>query len=697
MSDPLPSNTTLVSVGATPVGWTRTDSTAVGATGTITYTKTTLAASATATFTITVKVDSGAANNSTISNTASVSSNTPDDTPANNSAPATTTVRTPADLSLSKSVNDATPNVGDQVIFTITVSNAGPYAATGVLVKDVLPAGLTYVSDDGSGAYTNGTGIWNVGTVNAAASATLHITASVTSTAVSGVTNTAEITGSDQFDPDSTVNNNNAGEDDQASATVTAKSADLSLTKTVDDPSPNVSQNVTFTVTLSNGGPDAATGVEVKDQLPAGLNFVSANPSQGTYSDSSGIWSVGTVNPAASATLEITATVTSSGTITNTAEVTGSDVFDPDSTPNNHNAGEDDQASRTISSLQADLSLTKTVDNATPNVGNQVIYTITLTNGGPDVATGVEVKDQLPAGLNFDSANPSQGTYSSGSGIWTVGTVNASSSATLQITATVTSSGTVTNTAEVTASDGFDPDSTPNNHNAGEDDQASSSITPRQADLSLLKSVNNATPDVGNNVIFTITLSNAGPDTATNVQVTDQLPAGLSFQSASPSQGTYTPASGLWVVGTMNVSASATLQITATVTTNAPVTNTATITASDVFDPVGSNNSAGVTVTPKNADLSITKTDSPDPVAVGNDITYTVTVTNAGPAAASSAVFSDTVPTNTTFQSISAPARLDLRDNASRWRNRRDQLHESELCGRVGSLHARGASRRSSD
>src|ERR1041385_1060577 len=81
VSDPLPSNTTLVSVGALPINWQRTDTTAPGATGTITYTKTTLAASGTATFTITVKVDSSAANNSTISNTARVSSNNPDATP----------------------------------------------------------------------------------------------------------------------------------------------------------------------------------------------------------------------------------------------------------------------------------------------------------------------------------------------------------------------------------------------------------------------------------------------------------------------------------------------------------------------------------------------------------------------------------------------------------------------------------------
>jgi uncharacterized repeat protein (TIGR01451 family) len=56
------------------------------------------------------------------------------------------------------------------------------------------------------------------------------------------------------------------------------------------------------------------------------------------------------------------------------------------------------------------------------------------------------------------------------------------------------------------------------------------------------------------------------------------------------------------------------------------------------------------------ADLSVTKTDSPDPVAIGNDITYTITVTNNGPDTAVNAVLSDTVPTNTTFRSITTPA-----------------------------------------
>ena len=89
-----------------------------------------------------------------------------------------------------------------------------------------------------------------------------------------------------------------------------------------------------------------------------------------------------------------------------------------------------------------DLSVTKTVDNATPNVGSNVVFTVTVSNAaGLSTATSVTVKDVLPAGLTYVSSTASQGSYSSGTGIWTVGTLASGGAATLTITATVATAG----------------------------------------------------------------------------------------------------------------------------------------------------------------------------------------------------------------------------------------------------------------
>jgi hypothetical protein len=87
----------------------------------------------------------------------------------------------------------------------------------------------------------------------------------------------------------------------------------------------------------------------------------------------------------------------------------------------------------------------------------------------------VAVTDQLPAGLTFVSGNATIGTYDSGSGIWTVGTINNGQTATLTIVATLATAGAKINTAQVTASNEFDPDSSPND-NAG-DDRATTNVT----------------------------------------------------------------------------------------------------------------------------------------------------------------------------------------------------------------------------
>ena len=126
VTDATPANTTLVSV-TTPAGWTRTDSVPAGGTGTISFTKASVANAEAATFTIVVQVNVGTADGTVISNTANTASDTPDPNTANNAGTTTTTVTLPADLSLTKIVDDATPDKNQNITFTVTLTNSGAW------------------------------------------------------------------------------------------------------------------------------------------------------------------------------------------------------------------------------------------------------------------------------------------------------------------------------------------------------------------------------------------------------------------------------------------------------------------------------------------------------------------------------------------------------------------------------------------
>ncbi|MCH3885549.1 DUF642 domain-containing protein [Tenacibaculum aquimarinum] len=123
-----------------------------------------------------------------------------------------------------------------------------------------------------------------------------------------------------------------------------------------------------------------------------------------------------------------------------------------------------------VNACIADLSLIKTVDNALPKIGGNIVYTLTVTNNSSFNATGVQVTDVLPAGLTYVSHTTGQSFTDSGDAdtqrdLWTIGGLNANQSIVLQITATVTSAGTIINNAEITQSNQTDSDSTPDNGN----------------------------------------------------------------------------------------------------------------------------------------------------------------------------------------------------------------------------------------
>lgn len=588
----------------------------------VTSTITTLPSGGSVTFTINGTAPFGA---QTLTNTATVSTppGVSDPNPSNNSSSAGTTIGAAADIQVTKTVDDAAPNVGDQVTFTIAATNLGPDDATGVALTDSLPFGMSLVSATPSvGLFDPASGLWTIGNLAVGASQTLTLT--ITIDVAGTLTNHVVVSASDQPDPNTSNNS--------AAAAVNAEpSADIGVLKTVDNALPNVGSQVTYLLTVTNHGPSDATGVEITDHLPAGVSFVSAAPSQGSYDSASGVWMIGALANGASVTLAITVQVDQPGPITNTATVTHSDQFDPN--PTNNSSG------TTINGQSADLGVTKTVDNAAPTVGGHVVFTITIHNHGPSDATNVELTDSLPASLSFVSAAPSQGSYDSASGVWSVGALTAAgptSTATLTITATVLEAGATTNTATVTGSDQPDP-------NPGNDSDSASLNGNPLADLVVTKS-GPATVTPGDDIVYTIVVTNQGPSAAVNVVITDATPAGLVFVSNTGACTTAYPCS----LGTLPNGASRTITTTFAVPADYgganPIVNTA-IGSSDTPDPNTGNNqgSAQTAVGPGNADLAISKS-GPAAVASGGAISYTLLIVNNGPSPANGASYSDLVP-----------------------------------------------------
>ncbi|MBK6769163.1 MAG: DUF11 domain-containing protein [Ardenticatenales bacterium] len=392
------------------------------------------------------------ANRATISGNSNPPNNPNDPNLSNNTGTVAVWVQG-ADLEVEKTVDDNTPDEGDTVIYTITVTNHGPKDAIDVHATDVLPPQLTYVSSTASqGTYTPGTGDWNVGALafdentGIGAEATLDIVATVNPGVAAAnpiVTNTVTVDDLSPMIGDPDTRNNTA------SVPIFLVFADLAVTKSVDLPIADEGQTVEFTITVTNNGEDDATGVQIRDRVPSGMAFVSATTPPGTtYNPVSGIWNIGSLPDGAMRTLLLRGQVlsgTGGQVLTNVATVAATSLPDPDLS--------NDTATADVSVRGADLSIDKTVTPGPYAFGTPVTFTIVVTNNGPLNAVGVTARDRLPVGLTYVSHTASGGTYDPISGVWTIGALANGASRTLTINATFSSaaSESATNIATVTA------------------------------------------------------------------------------------------------------------------------------------------------------------------------------------------------------------------------------------------------------
>ncbi|MCC7201160.1 MAG: DUF11 domain-containing protein [Nitrospirae bacterium] len=623
VSDTLPSGVTYVSSGGT--GWTCGHSS-----GVVTCTRSNLSNGATApliTITVNAPVVGGV-----INNTASVTGYQNDPNSANNSTTIPTTVIAVADLSITKTDSPDPVNQGAQITYTLTVSNAGPSSASGIVVTDALPLGSTFVSATGSGwscSYSSGVVTCTLASLNSGATASV-ITIKISPPNQAGdISNTAGVS-STVADPNSS---NNA-----ASANTTVNpAANLSLAMS-DFPDPDTAgQDLTYTLVITNLGPNTAYNVVLSDYLPPGVTFVSANSTSGscTPSGSTVTCNISSIPNGGTVTVTVVVIPSEGGSLGSSASVT-STTHDPVTSNNNKSV-------TTGVIAVSDLSITKTDAPDPVSISGTLAYTLSVNNNGPSTASNLIVQDTLPATVGYVSASGTGWTCNQSGGLVTCTRSSLAVGAAPDITITVTgpsAGGSISNTASVSSSVN---DSNLSNNSS----TASTNVTPA-VNLSITQTDSSDPVTAGGTFSYLITVANSGPNSATGVTVTDTLPATASFVSASGTGWTCpAPVSGTLTCTRAGLGIATAPVITVTLTAppeSGAISNTAIVSANE-GDPVPADNSSTEpTVVTGVSNLSITKTDSADPVTAGGALSYTITVTNSGPSTAHNVTVTDTLP-----------------------------------------------------
>jgi uncharacterized repeat protein (TIGR01451 family) len=421
---------------------------------------------------------------------------------------------------------------------------------------------------------------------------------------------------------------------------VLALAADPQIAALVDNPDPVAAGGLyTYSLRIDNNAVDAATNTRLSFSVPSGAVFISAAPAGANCAPSNAttvLCNLGTLGALGNDVR--TVVLTWRATVAGPAVLNASAVLTADNDVNNAN---NSQNATTTVVEGANLALAKAGSPDPVVGGDTVTYTLTASNAGPNAGGAMVLTDNLPPSAAFVSASGTGWACSHAAGVVTCTRSGShpvgQAIPPVAIVARVNSAGgTITNSASVAPALGGVDDPVPDNNTA----TASTTVLPG-ADVRIAqKSVSSALPaTAGGNVTFQIQPRNAGPAAASNAVVTDSLPAGWSFVSAS-GPGWACGNTGNTVRCTRaSLAPDSTDNITVVATAPAGVaaagssfTNTASI-ASDTLDADAGNNSASVTllVRPDGADLRLSKTKTPNPVALGANMVSSITVTNGGP------------------------------------------------------------------
>ena len=497
-----------------------------------------LAAGASTTVVVNGTVDAAAIG--TITNQADVTSATTDTNLTNNGESCGTTISTESDLILTKTC-PATVVAGELINYTLTVTNAGPSDAQTVDITDTLPLEVT----------PSGATVFNLASLAAGASTTVVVNGTVDAAAIGTITNQADVT--------SATTDTNLTNNGESCGTTISTESDLILTKTC--PATAVAgELISYTVTVTNAGPSDAQTIDITDTLP-----LEVTPSGAT------VFNLANLAAGASTTVVVNGTVDAAaiGTITNQADVTSA-TTDTNLTNNGESCG-------TTIDIESDLILTKTCP-ATAVAGGPISYTLTVTNAGPSDAQTVDITDTLPLEVT-----------PSGATVFNIASLAAGASTTVVVNGTVNAAvfGSITNQGDVTSA------ATDTNLTNNGDSCDTFIIT--SADLAITKSITSSQiVSQGQTATYTLSVTNTGPEVGLNVEVTDSLPAEVTFVSVSSPDCVFTNGNVVCSFSNLAVGISTTIAIDVSADVPGLVTNTAVVTSLSIDSNLVDNTDSSV-------------------------------------------------------------------------------------------------------
>jgi uncharacterized repeat protein (TIGR01451 family) len=609
-----------------------------------------LGVGASATVSVVVKVDASVMSGTVLANSAAASSNNIDPNGANNVSTVTTTVTSAATIEVNKSDSPDPVIAGNTVTYKIVVTNSGPSAVSGLMVKDTIAglANLTYVSASGASCVVDASVpgvVCDAGNLGVGEVRTILVTFKVNAGVADGTVVRDEVSLSSAGGTAITTTGKTTED-----TTVQAVAA-LSVMKVADKAQPGSGEVVKFTVTVKNAGPSDSSNVMVTDTLPVGLAYVNTTCASATVSGQTVVCTIPLVAAGSSVSYDINAqvlpTVTNGSVLVNNVSASGS------------GSGVVTGTASVQARNVADVGVVKYgKPDGVVKAGEVLTYVVIATNYGPGVAYSATVTDVLASDKSYEvvaidsgmSCAPGAGVYPAGPTTFTCqvnGALGVNESRVLTMTVKALQDQSINNTAYVSHA-GVDPNASNNVAHVQHQVQP-------EADMSISKSGSPASVKAGELVTYTLVVTNAGPSTAESVVVNDVLPAGVTLVSVTPSQGTCTTSPMSCALGNMAMSTTATIVVVVktdvTIVSGTVLVNNASVAAATADPNSGNNSATASTTVTRDERLKVTKVDLQDPVTPGAELDYQITVVNVGASAVSNQVVVDTLPGVLTWQS----------------------------------------------